>query len=176
METLKGEPRFPLRVKPRWNRWKHKGTGTSFNASRGDGRLHAGCDLHVPQDTDVVAVADGEVIDILDKKFKNKTSALQVQHDGFIILYGEVFPVEDDEGNPGVVKGKPVFRGDTIAKVANQGNESQLHFELYLKKDNTPQNVLLPKGTRRPPYDRKLKPRDPTPYLKQWENALTSKS
>jgi murein DD-endopeptidase MepM/ murein hydrolase activator NlpD len=176
MKPLKGDSRFPLRVKPRLEDWKAQGNpkkrSSSFGSFRTSTRTHAGCDLHVAKDTDVVAVADGEVIKITPG-FPGNSAAIQVQHDGFIALYGEVHPVKDKKGRPALVVGQTVLRGNTIAKVAAQGKESQLHFELYLNEDDGIRNVLAKKGTR-PPFDRVLDPEDPTPYLRQWEEALLS--
>ncbi|MFO1349378.1 MAG: M23 family metallopeptidase [Gammaproteobacteria bacterium] len=169
---LNGNPIFPLKVVPQdWTAAKR-----FFGAERPKRdkdnnvigtRTHAGCDLMVKATTEVVAVADGAVFAIDPFLFGMKM--IQVNHDGFIAVYGEVVPSD------GLKPGQPVKQGDTIATVANQGSESQLHFELYITGEK--RRVLLPSGAmpqdvKLKPYNRALLPTDPNPYLRQWVKAL----
>jgi murein DD-endopeptidase MepM/ murein hydrolase activator NlpD len=170
MKTLKGDPIFPLRIRPTQSDWTKKGNpkvwSPSFGAFRPGDRIHAACDLLVPEDTQVVAVADGTVIDKCDKYFRNLW-AVTVMHDGFIVLYGEVNPANGVEVN------QTVLKGNTIAYVGNQ-KTPQLHFELYLNEDNKPRQPLLSKDALRLPhtYCRALNPEDSTPYLQEWLSNL----
>ncbi|MFN8178012.1 MAG: M23 family metallopeptidase [bacterium] len=172
MTKLKGAPVFPLKERPWTNDWMTqadpKKRSSSFGSSRGE-RTHAGCDLHVASGTEVVAVAGGTVTDV-SKGFPGNSQAIEVKHDGFIALYGEVVPAS------GVMRGKALKQSDVIATVANQGRESQLHFELYLNPGDKPSHVLLPAGMKKPPYQRRLTPEDPTPYLKEWLAKMPSES
>lgn len=195
MHQLKGDPIFPLKMKP----WTN-GTGDDFrlpgkpskkSPSFGslrkllpdqipDRRLHAACDLHVPDQTQVYAVADGFIHSrgYLCDKFLGSTWAIQVNHDGFIVIYGEVIPDPDllskAEGISKTHRPVEVKQGDVIAKVAYQGckgRESQLHFELYLNPSNA-DFIILRSGDKN--YQRAITPENPTEYLVQWEAKISS--
>lgn len=163
MKDLKGDPVFPLKIKP-WLDWSRPADAKDpskryFMAPRSKGRQHAGCDLMVPHGSEVLAVANGTVAMIV-RNFLGSTDAIQVNHDGFIVIYGEVVPAQ------GLSAGDPVTRNNPIATVANQGRESQLHFELYLNESNG--KVIVLRGG--PPFNRALLPEDPAPYLLAWQS------
>lgn len=97
---------------------------------RGGARTHAGCDLYTPFESDVVAVADGRVVEISGPGFAGNTEAISVFHEGIgIIRYGEVVKIPDEfkkikaEVKAGNLIGKV---GRAVAKLS-----ATLHFELY---------------------------------------------
>ena len=99
-----------------------------FGANRAGGRKHAGCDLYAPAGTEILAMADGQVIRG-PYFFYEGTYALEVRHDdGMVLRYGEI-----KEAVPsGVEVGARVARGQVIAAVGllNSGS-SMLHLEMY---------------------------------------------
>lgn len=184
MHPLKGNPIFPLKIRPK-DGWQAPGDrkvrSKSFGSSRDKGekkRTHAGCDLYVPPNTTVHAVADGWIHEVgYNAFFLSETiRALQVNHDGFTVIYGEVVPDSEllRRMNKIPVEGPvSVRQNDMIAKVAYQGEDTQLHFELYLNLADTKSRVLLDKGKTNAPYERNFPPEDPTPYLVQWLAKLS---
>lgn len=99
-----------------------------FGANRAGGRKHAGCDLYAPAGTEILAMADGQVVRG-PYYFYEGTYALEVRHDdGKVVRYGEI-----KEAVPsGVEVGARVSRGQVIAAVGllNSGS-SMLHLEMY---------------------------------------------
>lgn len=97
---------FPLLVKPEnddKNKWvkdyywaaKQRDNMATFNANRAGNRRHAARDLYTKPLETVVAIADGEVLEI--KSFYDRTDQVTIRHklkDGrdFIIRYGELDP------------------------------------------------------------------------------------
>src|SRR5262245_27847477 len=94
---------FPLKALPKVS-WHKNPKGTHFGANR-DKRYagaHPACDLIAAPGTEVLAVADGEVIRVPDITFAEYTDddppchsitfALEVKHEkaGFIARYGEI--------------------------------------------------------------------------------------
>ena len=117
----------------------HGNLSRRFGASR-DGRRHAGVDLYADNGDVVVAMADGTVIDT--QTFHLGSWAILVQHNGAVILYGEVEKNSWQEF--GVEIGSRVNRGQPIARIAcMQGTASNcsshmLHLETYT--EGTTQN------------------------------------
>ncbi|MBU4132976.1 MAG: M23 family metallopeptidase, partial [Proteobacteria bacterium] len=154
--------RFPLASRP-----AKIGTTESYKAgmrSFGSGRskvngqytrYHAGCDLYANMGDEIYAVADGKIIGYY--RFYLKTSALVVDHNDFLAVYGEVQPPATNDhyvyesqfsnerkGLPGNLSvGSDVRRGQHIAyvgqmrynnnnKITIQGVEvKMLHLEMY---------------------------------------------
>ncbi|MFT8242821.1 M23 family metallopeptidase [Roseomonas sp. BN140053] len=149
---------FPLAFQPKWS--YHEGM-RRFGADRDHGnRKHAGCDLYAPAGTPIYACADGVILRY--ENFYHQTHALEVDHGGFIIRYGEVSPY----GLPkGLKVGSRVSAGQQIAKVGHlvglRGLKSDMiHFELYggwgSGKLSAPQL---------PAFKRRADLLDPTPHL-----------
>src|SRR5690349_16031778 len=115
---------FPLRQRPSLD--YHSG-GRQFGADRTGGRKHAACDLIAPQGTDILAMADGEVLRG-PYDFYSGTCALEVKHrNGMLARYGEsskIVPVTTKVG--GVVS-----QGQVLARVGRlDSGSSMLHLEM----------------------------------------------
>jgi murein DD-endopeptidase MepM/ murein hydrolase activator NlpD len=102
------------------------GSGRNFFADRNGGhRHHVGVDVYCRDGDDVVACADGTVVNYYGF-YRTRTGemsfALFVAHEGVVINYGEV------KGNAPVAKGKRVKAGDKIGVVSSA---NMIHFETY---------------------------------------------
>src|SRR5262249_23219958 len=145
---------------------------------------HPACDLIADPGTEVLAVADGEVIRVPDvgfAEYKSKgtakhppchsiTFALEVKHKeaGFIARYCEIARALP----AGVALHKTVKAGQVIATVGRQCGGSMLHFEMY---GNTSRVDALTDEENhkylyvsRAAYRRRSDLLDPTPYLDTW--------
>jgi hypothetical protein len=144
---------FPLRKKPAAN--YHTG-GRTFGADRTGGRKHAGCDLIAPQGTEILAMANGEVIRG-PYEFYEGTYALEIKHaNGMVVRYGEIsqtVPV-------GIKEGTRVSRGQVIARVGRlDSGSSMLHLEMY---NGNVEGPLTQTGNS---YKRRTDLFNPTSYL-----------
>ncbi len=110
----------------------HGNGSRRFDAPR-DGRRHAGIDLYGDSGDRVLAVADGTVVNT--QTFHLGTDAILVEHDGAVVLYGEVRPGSWNEF--GVREGSRVRAGDPIARIGCMVGEDpycdshMLHLESY---------------------------------------------
>lgn len=152
--------RFPLRSQPRAS---YKEGGRQFGArrtSKTGHRAHAGCDLLAPKGTEILAVADGEVIRER-YYFYSGTYALEIRHsNGLVVRYGEI-----GEAAPGIRKGAPVMRGQVIAHVGRlDSGKSMLHLEMYR---GTESGHLT--DASRAPFQRRADLLDPTRFLDEAE-------
>jgi murein DD-endopeptidase MepM/ murein hydrolase activator NlpD len=127
-----------------------------FNSNREKGRKHAGCDLYAMVGTKVRAMADGVIIQCYD--FYWKTDAIEVDHGGFIVRYGELEPRVDAERQK--LKTLPVKRGDILGKVGQlirpngkKFNLSMLHLEIYSTNASPLKTPLSNKI--KPPFQRR---------------------
>lgn len=111
----------------------HGNWARRFGAPR-DGRKHAGIDLYGRNGDPIVAIADGTVVDT--QTFHLGSHAILVEHDGAVVLYGEVEP--DSWEDFGVDVGSRVRGGDPIARIAcmvgsgSNCSSHMLHFETYV--------------------------------------------
>lgn len=100
--------------------------------------VHTGVDLYCSEGQEVCAVADGRVLleteftgDRAGSPWWNPTRAVLIEHDGRVVVYGEIEPV------PGCCRGVLVRRGDPIGKVLRVRKEdcgkptTMLHLELW---------------------------------------------
>jgi murein DD-endopeptidase MepM/ murein hydrolase activator NlpD len=156
--------RFPLDKKHR-NTGYHSGA-RAFGSSRG-ARAHAGCDLYAPAGEPIYAIEDGTITNYYDYYWQ--TFALVVNHNGTIVLYGEVQPPKSGHGYTGtdipsenlrnglannLSVGSSVKKGQHIAyvgqlrqldkKTSKRVNykDTMLHFEMY--KGNATGNLTQP--------------------------------
>lgn len=109
-----------------------------FGASRDDGRIHMGVDIHAPYGTDVRAIADGDIVGF--RQFVNNTNIIIVRHtiNGQVYYagYGEVQPgslqTAGINGTPSESNPIHISRGQSIGQVGDNGrSDPMLHFEMY---------------------------------------------
>ncbi|HMP01202.1 MAG TPA: M23 family metallopeptidase [Gemmatales bacterium] len=174
--------RFPFKKLPSSGRSWTPGSGGDygrwFGAKRGSDRNHAGCDLLMPFGDAVYAIADGTVISYgqftgppLDKIYA-VTYSLVVDHDTYIVRYGEI-----GEGLKWK-KGAKVKAGEKIATVGrvsmDVSKQPMLHFEMFwgdaggdltnkTNKGDTAHYWYVPKRS----YQRRADLIAPCPYLLQ---------
>jgi len=147
---------FPLLRRPTLD---FESGARNFGARRNKGkRKHAGCDLKMPPDTPILAMADGEVT-LGPYNFYSGTCALEVKHeDGKVVRYGEIRKRVPD----GIYPGAKVKRGQVIAFVGKlNSGDSMLHLEMY---EGTRGGPLTQAGT---PYVRRADLMNPTRLLKE---------
>jgi murein DD-endopeptidase MepM/ murein hydrolase activator NlpD len=144
-------PVFPLKLVPAAS---YQGGHRYFGAARTKGRKHGGCDLLAPTGTEIVAIDDGTVIQG-PYYFYEGTYALEVEHPGFVVRYGEI-----SAAAKGVKAKAKVVKGQVIAYV---GGLKMLHFELYTGTEVGPLTQRKNK-----PYERRGDVVDPAPYLASW--------
>ncbi|MEZ5428512.1 MAG: M23 family metallopeptidase [Pyrinomonadaceae bacterium] len=152
---------FPLTKIPKWG--YHKGSGKRwFGATRDGGRTHAACDLIASPGKPVLAVDTGTYL--YRESFYLGTDALVVQHNGFLVRYGEV---SKDKKVKGLKRGDTVHPGQVIGYV---GGLKMLHFEMYKGTEIGPLTQRKNKTFYNVPganYQRRADLMDPTPYLNQ---------
>jgi uncharacterized protein YgiM (DUF1202 family) len=156
---------FPLRQRTT----SYKNPPARFGDPRsGNTRTHAGCDLYAPEGTEILAMADGTVIEG-PRLFYENVYELRVKHDnGMIVRYGEI-----KQSVPrGIQVGARVSQGQVIAYVGKitRLNLSMLHLEIY--KGNGSGNLTQPNNNypycpapRYGSYSRRSDLLDPTDIL-----------
>ncbi|MGK7875919.1 MAG: SH3 domain-containing protein [Xenococcaceae cyanobacterium] len=145
---------FPLRINPTAD---YHTPPRAFGSNRSGGRKHAACDLWVPVGTEILAMADGQVIRG-PYYFYDQTYALEVRHDnGMVLRYGEI----SRRLPSGIRNGVRVSQGQIIAYVGElvSLNMSMLHLEMY---QGTTSGPLTQSGNI---YQRRADLVDPTSYL-----------
>ena len=156
---IPGSLRFPLRKRSGVSyKTGKRYFGAPRTTSTGGSRAHAGCDLIVPRGTEILAVADGQVLQS-PYPFYSGTYALEVRHEGgFVVRYGEIMGAA-----AGVTQGAKVRRGQVIAYVGQlESGSAMLHLEMYA---GTQEGALTVRGIR--PFQRRSDLIDPTTYLDQ---------
>jgi len=99
---------------------------------------HKGTDYHAPMGTNVIAAADGKVIDMNndfeDNQFKENSygNFVKIDHqNGYITIYAHL-----KKNSIKVKKGDDVKKGDVIAETDNSGYSTGPHLHFEVKKDN----------------------------------------
>lgn len=187
---------FPLPILPTTPWRDEKGSkNTHFGAGRSAINpktqqpypTHGACDLVVPMNTPVRAIADGTVwyfslfYESVAKNKKGEETChialneLVIIHDAFIVRYGEVSPkLPAGVGKPGT----RVQEGQTIAYVGNNcSNNPMLHLEMFsdvARRDSlTDRNPKTKyKNVPQRTYQRRDDLLDPTPFLDRWAMGL----
>lgn len=100
----------------------------SWQASRGDGRLHVGVDLISPSGTPVVAAANGTLTRQTTNAARSGNAWWLTTSAGTYFLYAHL-----SSFSPGLSVGSRVQAGDVIGYVGSTGNavSPHLHFELH---------------------------------------------
>lgn len=145
---------FPLHFRPAAS---YHEAPRAFGSRRDNGnRKHAGCDLYAPVNTPVLAVADGLILSA--GPFYDGTWSVVVDHDDFVVRYGEV----QASLPQGVRAGQPVRAGQIIALVGRLKHitQSMVHFEMFSGDVDGPLT-----NRANPPYMRRSDLLDPTPHL-----------
>ena len=149
---------FPMRQRPVQD---YHTDDRQFGANRARGkRKHAGCDLIAAPGTEILAMADGEVIEG-PYQFHSGTDAIEIRHnDGTVVRYGEIASTLPS----GIRKGVGVLQGQVIARVGqlNSGS-SMLHLEMYRGTETG----SLTERPARPgdKFNRRADLMDPAPFL-----------
>jgi murein DD-endopeptidase MepM/ murein hydrolase activator NlpD len=98
----------------------------SFNDGRSEGRTHKAIDIMAPQDTPVVAVADGKVMK-LHKSARGGIMLYQSDTAGpYVYYYAHLSRYAD-----GITEGKQIKRGDVVAYVGDTGNAGTGNYHLH---------------------------------------------
>jgi murein DD-endopeptidase MepM/ murein hydrolase activator NlpD len=180
-------PTFPLPVLPSapWRNLK-KSRNAHFGAPRNAGfPVHAACDLIAPPNTPVLAVDEGTILRFYSFPTSRDEEtirrfpiyAMDVQHPGFIVRYGEIarnLP-------PGIRAGVEVQEGQVIASIAAQSGGAMLHFEMFKDRDRADEiltdrsHATVYRNVPQANYERRNDVMDPTPYLDAWSWDLRVK-
>jgi murein DD-endopeptidase MepM/ murein hydrolase activator NlpD len=165
---------FPFAKLPKEGRtWLQTARRRTFGAYRAADRDHAGVDIIQPVTTPVLAISAGTVLkfqlNFTDKK-NFETDALWVDHDTYVVRYGELRPGQSKNGNGKTWKvGDTMEQGQQIGQVGYVARDSQmLHFELYWGdstgnlSNHTNKIYKYVSGTK---YQRRSDLLDPTEYV-----------
>ena len=98
----------------------------TFSDSRSEGRVHDAIDIPAPANTPVIAAADGEIVKLFQSE-RGGTTIYQISEDKKLIFYYAHLARYAD----GLVEGKRVLQGETIAYVGDTGNAGTGNFHLH---------------------------------------------
>lgn len=98
----------------------------TFSAARSEGRVHDAIDIPAPAGTSVIAAADGQIVKLFQSE-RGGTTIYQASVDGKLIFYYAHLQRYAD----GLVEGKLVKQGETIAYVGDTGNAGPGNFHLH---------------------------------------------
>ncbi|UZR98777.1 M23 family metallopeptidase [Chondrinema litorale] len=114
------------------------GFGMRFHPILKITRMHSGIDFRVPEGTDIIAAADGEVI-VSQSSDRGYGNHVKLKHpDGTITLYAHLRDIN-------VKKGSQIKQGEKIGTVGNTGLSlsAHLHFEVIQNgKKINPQDLI----------------------------------
>ena len=98
----------------------------TFSQARGEERVHQAIDIAAPEMTEVVAVADGEIVKFHDSELGGIT-IYQISTDKrYFYYYAHLH-----SRVPGLAEGQPVTRGTVIGYVGDTGNAGPDNFHLH---------------------------------------------
>lgn len=107
---------------------------------------HDGMDILSPVGTDVIATADGVVVEI-ERNKKQSGTRIQIEHgDGYRTVYAHLSDVL-------VRKGEEVKAGEVIARVGNTGMSFAPHLHYEITKDGEPLDPITFLGGSLSPSD-----------------------
>ena len=106
----------------------------TFKDTRSEGRVHDAIDIPAPAGTPVIAVAEGEIIKLFQSELGGITIYQASKDKKLIFYYAHLQGYAD-----GLVVGKTVWQGETIAYVGDTGNAGagnyHLHFSIMVVND-----------------------------------------
>jgi peptidoglycan LD-endopeptidase LytH len=106
----------------------------TFKDARSEGRVHDAIDIPAAAGTPVIAVAEGEIIKLFQSELGGITIYQASKDKKLIFYYAHLQRYAD-----GLVVGKTVWQGETIAYVGDTGNAGtgnfHLHFSIMAVKD-----------------------------------------
>jgi murein DD-endopeptidase MepM/ murein hydrolase activator NlpD len=106
----------------------------TFNEARDEGRVHDAIDIPAPCGTPVVAAADGKVVKLFYSDRGGITIYQLDQDNRTVYYYAHLNRYAD-----GIVEGRMLIRGETIAYVGDSGNAGpgncHLHFSISIVSD-----------------------------------------
>lgn len=141
-----------------WNGLSYKQEMRQFGWRREKGaRIHAGCDIYAPLKSDVIAIADGTVVE--NAPFYNGTYQISVNHPGIgIVRYGEILNIPKK-----FTIDSKVVAGEKVGEVGKVGAKlsPMLHIEHY---DGSGVGSLSPYSKKQIDAIRKKGENDPTVY------------
>ena len=101
----------------------------TFAARRSGGRTHRAIDILAPRGTPVLAVSDGEIVQIHTNRLGGKVLYLRSPDGAYDFYYAHLDAYAD-----GLEEGQTVRQGDVLGVVGNTGNArrtpSHLHFQV----------------------------------------------
>jgi murein DD-endopeptidase MepM/ murein hydrolase activator NlpD len=98
----------------------------TFNDSRSEGRFHDAIDIMAPEDTPVLAAADGEIARFFDSE-RGGITIYQFSSDRKMIFYYAHLKRRADN----LTEKSPVKQGDVIGYVGDTGNSGKGNFHLH---------------------------------------------
>jgi murein DD-endopeptidase MepM/ murein hydrolase activator NlpD len=148
-------PIFPLRYR---SHASYHDAPRSFGYTRQNSvRSHPGVDLYAPAGLEILAMADGVVVDA-PRHFNCGTEAVEIGH-----VFGTVRYCEIQPGSP-LKRGDRVREGQIIGRVGHLKDVSvaadMLHLELYAGTEIGPLTDF-----KNPPFERRKDLQDPTEFL-----------
>ena len=151
-----GNYTYPIDIKSDTYNNSRSNPSALYGSRRGE-RKHAGCDLYAPEGTAVFSITKGTVMSV--GRFYKGTDEIAINHNSFIGRYCELIPSFDIK--PGCKVNSGDFLGVIVSMpIKNGGNNSMLHFEMYLGNASG-------KLTNRnnPPFERRSDLKNPTMVL-----------
>lgn len=124
--------------------------------------IHEGIDLYCNDGQEVVSVYDGVVTNIIpftgeivNTPWWNNTYAVVIEHNDYVLIYGEIIPTENLVIGQNVSAGQLIGKVTTVLKKDKGRPMNMLHLEMYKKgttnsvgiiKDynSIPDNILNP--------------------------------
>ena len=141
---------------------------------KGGARVHAGCDLYAPLESDVVAIDGGVVVEI-SMAFTPNTQAISIRHEGIgVIRYGEVVKIDEEYKMVGakIKSGERIVIakvGHAVAKLS-----PMLHLEMYDGSESGPlsdksHNIVYKNDgvLKEANYERRVDLINPTKFLER---------
>lgn len=106
----------------------------TFDAARSEGRVHDAIDIPAPQDTPVLAAANGKIVKLFQSERGGITIYELSEDQRYFYYYAHLARYVD-----GLAEGQEVKQGSTIAFVGDTGNAGpgnyHLHFSISIASD-----------------------------------------